>query len=109
MAKFSTGMTLKEIERELTKALVSSLEKISCKPMEAFECIRMLDSIIPSNLAKMLSLVENKYIPKQMVKEVAAIKCIIDLRLLFYKALAKQKQYKVYLNAATSLHKCLNK
>lgn len=87
MSKFSVGMTLNEIQRELSKAVITSLKNIDEKPREAFTCLVMLDKILPQNLDKLLRLVQTKYSVKKEIKEIAAIKCIVDLRIKLYKAL----------------------
>jgi len=47
MSKFSTGMTLNEIQNEICKAVIASLKAIDVNPREALGCLTMIDKILP--------------------------------------------------------------
>jgi hypothetical protein len=60
-------------------------------------------------LGKLLQLATLKYAKQSPVniKEIAAIKCVLDFRLAYYKLAGKSKAYSRYLIGALTLHKCL--
>ena len=56
----------------------------------------------------MTKLLRTKYIVKKEIKEIAAIKCILDLRIKMYRAMyADHTKCRKYEQAALYLHKCL--
>ena len=66
MHKFSLGVNLNHIERELGKALFSCFSKSGTeKPptREIYFCLKMIDKILPQDLTKMMNQVTNKYFP----------------------------------------------
>jgi hypothetical protein len=62
MSKFSLGVSLEEIERELGKALSACFKNNSQNSSrEVYVCLKMIDKIIPQNLPKMMHQVLNKH------------------------------------------------
>jgi hypothetical protein len=55
MSKFSLGVSLDEIERELGKALSACFKKNSQNSREVYICLKMIDRIIPQSLPKMMN------------------------------------------------------
>ena len=62
MNNFSVGMSLLEIERELSTAINSALYSYESKSHESYQCLRMLNKMLPQDLGKILKLVTNKYL-----------------------------------------------
>ena len=102
MEKFSAGTTLEEIEREVSKSLALALN--GTQKNQQLGCLKMFDSILPSDVSKMLNLAKSKYADKTV--EIAAIKCIFDIKIRILKVLgAKNGQIQRWVRAALELHK----
>jgi hypothetical protein len=67
----------------------------------------MIDKILPPSLSKIMKLVLQKYVPKNDIKEIAAVKCIIDFRITFYNIVGKDSRR--YVQAGLELHKRLTR
>ena len=61
MSKFSLGMSLLQIEKELSSAINKSLYEQKVSPHVAYECLLMLDKILPPNLHRLMMICE-KYL-----------------------------------------------
>jgi len=114
MSRFSAGMTLTDIEKELTKAVNSALFTSYGKTNEAFECLKMIDKILPQNLEKLMGLVSAKYLARpgttsyHSMREVSAVKILVDFRVSLYKFTGNHSKLFKYLQAGNEIFKCLN-
>lgn len=61
MSQFSSGMDLREIEREIANAVNSSFTIKQEGARDSYICLKMINKILPQDLAKVLSLVTTKY------------------------------------------------
>ena len=61
MSQFSSGMSLREIEKEISKALEGCFKLKREGACESYDCLKMLDKILPQDLVKMMTLVKTKY------------------------------------------------
>jgi len=59
MSKFSLGVSIEEIERELRKALNACFSQSCSKEQpasrEIYHCLKMFDKMLPQDLNKMLN------------------------------------------------------
>lgn len=73
---------------------------------EAYSCLKMINKLLPPDLVKLMrQLVKHLTHQNPNMKEVAAIKCVIDFRLSYYSKIGKDRSK--YLIAALELHKRL--
>ena len=61
MSKFSLGVSLEEIEREIAKALSACFKRNTSNSRDVYVCLKMIDRILPQNLPKMMNQVLNKH------------------------------------------------
>lgn len=115
MSKFSLGVSLEEIEREIAKAMSACFKKNGQNSKEVYVCLKMIDKILPQNLPKMMNQVLNKHFLQlsseklrasqswPIYKEIAAVKCIIDFRIAYYDMIGRDSSK--YRSAALELHR----
>lgn len=111
MSQFSSGMDLREIEREIANAVNSSFSTKQEGARDSYICLKMINKLLPQDLAKVLSLVTTKYSKRGTPsddREIAAAKCLIDFRIRFLELTGKAKEHRKYVHGALDLHKSLN-
>lgn len=64
MSKFSSGMRLDEIEREIARAVNNSFKGQASRSRESYMCLKMLNAILPQDLPKMMRICLSKHLSK---------------------------------------------
>lgn len=80
-------MSLFDIKRILSKVLLhcfANLKEYDAR--STLQCMQMMDQMLPQSLSKMLRLTAQKYAVNVRAKELASIKCVIDFRIAYYRA-----------------------